>query len=854
MKKSNIKKILMLLTGLAMTGASMAKIYYVPNPVGGNNRKAIQDCINKLRSGDVLKFPYKKVYNYNASDIGNTEPCFAFRALAQKNVKIDGNGSTLRFNDRSWWNDRNPVFNFHAGNSNIRIENLNFDWDVTKLPWARVKVVSVNSSVMVVEMLGNHKPITGMTIETIDEWDSKDAKPALNSYHFVSSTDYNSISNNAFTYKLNSKRMSFPMKGYKAQYAHNVIEKDDHLIIAYKKFNNSIFQMMGADRIYLKNIDINNAAGSAVNAWGASNLFFDDVDIAPRAGYHRSINSDGFRIYSCRGEVSIKNCTTTHTGDDGANLHTKYWNVKKTGRDAKGFYVEFTNPGVGSGAASYPFVGPYQSALPGTRGILPANNDWISLSKKADAFAVKEVLQVKEVVGPFNQALSVLKVYFKNSPKTSFVAGDFGINNSATPHKFNYENNRVQSIMSRGIVYAGIANTAVIKNNTFKWTSAPGIFLGADVVWFKEGPSPNKVDVINNTITECNYGHHQGSGLITASNYRRDANNNIVPSNACPILKVKLIGNTIRGMKAAGVKHQVAFGLDNIQQVDIEDTKFNGNLTDRFIGKYNCCEIKVHRNKKDEYKPYNNLSIRDYRAYNIQAEHFDNGGEFISYYDKHQGNNGGKVRTGTDVDVYLSGGRYFVASWACGEWLNYSFNTNVKARYNISLMVYGTSAAAKVHLEQNGSTIAGTNKTIPKSQRRWFQVTFYNVVLEAGNNTIKLVSDEGDFMLDYITVKRTSVIRVVQPPNMRRTADEFTDEDAQVAFEAYPNPNNGIFNVNLPKLQSTEKLNVFNGQGKLILSQDANAELGYVEVDLSAFPAGVYTLKYAEHITRISKL
>lgn len=72
---------------------------------------------------------------------------------------------------------------------------------------------------------------------------------------------------------------------------------------------------------------------------------------------------------------------------------------------------------------------------------------------------------------------------------------------------------------------------------------------------------------------------------------------------------------------------------------------------------------------------------------------------------------------------------------------------------------------------------------------------------------------------------------------VKKNAEASAEGDA--SFAVYPNPTSGVINIALPQATASEVM-IFNISGKLIYNAEAQTE---VEVDLSAYPAGVYFLK-----------
>ncbi len=60
----------------------------------------------------------------------------------------------------------------------------------------------------------------------------------------------------------------------------------------------------------------------------------------------------------------------------------------------------------------------------------------------------------------------------------------------------------------------------------------------------------------------------------------------------------------------------------------------------------------------------------------------------------------------------------------------------------------------------------------------------------------------------------------------------------------YPNPSNGIFEINLDKLSNkVESIEIINSVGERIMNIDNNNIQKLISVDLSGFATGVYSVK-----------
>ena len=69
------------------------------------------------------------------------------------------------------------------------------------------------------------------------------------------------------------------------------------------------------------------------------------------------------------------------------------------------------------------------------------------------------------------------------------------------------------------------------------------------------------------------------------------------------------------------------------------------------------------------------------------------------------------------------------------------------------------------------------------------------------------------------------------------------EEYTSAQLQAYPNPAQGQVRFTLPELTANAQLQVFNPQGKVILTQQVSPEESEVHIDLSGFPDGIYFIR-----------
>jgi len=128
----------------------------------------------------------------------------------------------------------------------------------------------------------------------------------------------------------------------------------------------------------------------------------------------------------------------------------------------------------------------------------------------------------------------------------------------------------------------------------------------------------------------------------------------------------------------------------------------------------------------------------------IEAENFDEGGQFVSYYDTTAGNTYGAYRS-TDVDIEASsdnGGGYDVAKTRQGEWLKYTVNVTTAGTYPVTFRIASAGSGATFHLEVDGVNVTGAI-SVPNTGgwQTWQTTPPVNVSFTAGQHVLRLALD-----------------------------------------------------------------------------------------------------------------
>jgi hypothetical protein len=126
----------------------------------------------------------------------------------------------------------------------------------------------------------------------------------------------------------------------------------------------------------------------------------------------------------------------------------------------------------------------------------------------------------------------------------------------------------------------------------------------------------------------------------------------------------------------------------------------------------------------------------------VEAEHFDEGGAGVAYYDTTAGNRGGAFRN-TDVDIEATadaGGGFNVGWTRPGEWLQYTVDVSTTGTYALEVRVASASTGGTVRVEVDGVDVTGV-RTVPNTGgwQAWQTLRIDGVPLQAGTRRIRLV-------------------------------------------------------------------------------------------------------------------
>ncbi len=133
-------------------------------------------------------------------------------------------------------------------------------------------------------------------------------------------------------------------------------------------------------------------------------------------------------------------------------------------------------------------------------------------------------------------------------------------------------------------------------------------------------------------------------------------------------------------------------------------------------------------------------------AVTIQAEHYDLGGEGVSYRDTTSTNTARAYRTGTNAGVDLKSfatGQYRISDAYVGEWVEYSLNVQQSGSYTLELRLSNADPNARLHVEIDGVNVTGAITVPDTNNFNTFATVSRTISLSAGARVLRLAFDAG---------------------------------------------------------------------------------------------------------------
>lgn len=175
----------------------------------------------------------------------------------------------------------------------------------------------------------------------------------------------------------------------------------------------------------------------------------------------------------------------------------------------------------------------------------------------------------------------------------------------------------------------------------------------------------------------------------------------------------------------------------------------------------------------------------------IEAEHFDTGGEGVSYHETTDANQGNADYRDAPVDIGGSGGNYTLGWVAGGEWLEYSVTAESGGEYEVAVRVASAEGGGPLHVEVDGEDVTGSIDVPNTGGWNAYRTVTADqpVSLSAGEHVVRLVSEGGGWNVDWLALRSAgegSTTTQTATPAPTTTAGERPDSPQQQSKTAPP--------------------------------------------------------------------
>jgi len=288
--------------------------------------KALDEC--KKHPNSTLKFE-KGRYDFSI-DPAHTKEYFESNTTndGPKNLAIliegcsgltlDGDGSEFVFHGAI-----QPITVDHS--ENIRIQNVNIDWDIPLTAQAKILTTSPHNIDMEIDTIQFPYEITsGKLIFKGENWKTEPTgfMEYVANIHLIAPGTGDEgcirgdLNKSTFeelkpgTVRMNGEFTRTPAIG-------------NYLILRHSKRDHAGIFIQESSNVNLENINVYHCAGLGILAQFSRDLDYKNVKFMPNAAKNRyfSGHDDGFHVSNCAGKVTISNCEFGGLMDDPINVH-----------------------------------------------------------------------------------------------------------------------------------------------------------------------------------------------------------------------------------------------------------------------------------------------------------------------------------------------------------------------------------------------------------------------------------------------------------------------------------------------------------------------------------------------------
>jgi hypothetical protein len=478
-------------------------------------RKAIAVC--KAKKNSILLLPggridiwpeaaeERELYISNCTETDSLSKVkhIAFLFEACKNITLEGNNTLVVLHGK--------MISFAIINSsNIKIKNIQFDYERPTMSEMRVNAASDDSIEVIIH------PDSKYFIENSGLWFYGEGWKTKGNHANVLDSILNTmrhINFNAFL-KSSVKEMNPYTVLFKGDFKNLHINRGDIITVRDTYRDNCGAFISLSKNIALDNVKMYYMHGMGVVSQFSENISLRKVRIAPASNSGRVISSwaDCFHFSGCKGKISLDSCFTSGAHDDAVNIHgTQLQIVTITG--ANKIMVRFMHHQTYGFSA---FFAGDSIAVINPRTLLP-----VAKIKLRSATMINKFEMELETEGSFPVSTQV----------------GFCVENLTWYPEVSIKNCRFERTHTRGILISTRKKSVIEKNVFFNTGMAPILIADDASSWFESG-AVNDILIRNNLF---DYSNVTGGGTITIA----PENKELVEGKSVH-RNIRIIGNEFR--------------------------------------------------------------------------------------------------------------------------------------------------------------------------------------------------------------------------------------------------------------------------------------------------------------------
>ena len=189
-------------------------------------------------------------------------------------------------------------------------------------------------------------------------------------------------------------------------------------------------------------------------------------------------------------------------------------------------------------------------------------------------------------------------------------------------------------------------------------------------------------------------------------------------------------------------------GHGNLRSICVDKMFFEDNCSGRIIPVIQTGEDReINIKKSPPSRVYTDIPGF------IYAKNFNNGGEGIGFHEKTEENTGGlpyRLGVSKSVDIAGSVEGTYITDFEADEWLAYDVNVTGVCDTFIVMARVASADGGSFYLEHNDEKIAVIDVPNTGGLNQWQTIIVRNVAIPLGRQTIKIVSENGNFNLNYL--------------------------------------------------------------------------------------------------------